>query len=80
MLMTLADQRVAFPVSDLTALFNMPRTVTNGSATTDLSTSLTTARISLSALPLASQALVETATLRFISINMAVDRAMAEFG
>jgi hypothetical protein len=75
--MTLADQCIAFPVPDLTTLFNMPWALANRSKTKDLSMSFTTARISLPALPLASQSLVKIAANRFVSINMAVDRLMA---
>jgi hypothetical protein len=64
--MALADQCIAFPVPNLTAIFNMPRAIANRSATNDLPTSVATARISLPALPLASQALVKIAANRFI--------------
>ena len=77
MLMALADQCIAFPVPNLTTLFNMTWALANRSATKDLSTSATTARISLPALLLAYQTLVKIAANRFISINMAVDRLMA---
>jgi len=53
MLMPIADQRVAFPVSDLTTLFNMPWTLANRSATKDLPASVTTACIPLTVWPAA---------------------------
>jgi hypothetical protein len=77
MLVALADQRIALPVPDLTTLFNMPWALANRSSTRDLPTSVATACIPLTALPLASQALVKIAAHRFISIDMPVDCLMA---
>ena len=75
--MTLANKCIALPVPNLTTLFDMPRALSNRSATKYLSASLSTARITLATLPLAPQALIKPSTHSFIDIDMAVDRLMA---
>ena len=77
MLMALAYFCVAFPMPDLKTLLDMPRTIGNRTAPKDLPAPVTTACIPLTALPLASQVLVEIAAESFIGLDMAVDRLNA---
>ena len=78
LLVAFANQCVTFPMPDLSTLFNMGWTVGNGSATDDLSSSLSAASIALSPLFLTAKMLVEQAASRFISIDMAVNRLVAD--
>ena len=73
-----ANQCITFPMPDLATLFNMGRTLGNRSATNDLSSSLSAARIAFSPLFLTSKVVVKRAAERFIHIDMAVDRLMAD--
>jgi len=70
--MAFANQRVTFPMPELSALFNMGWAVGNGSATDDLSPSISTTSIALSPLFLTPKVAVKRAAERFIRINMAV--------
>ena len=76
--MAFANQRVIFPMPELSALFNMGWTVGNGSATDDLFPSISTTCIAVSPLFMTSKMAVKRAAERFIRIDMAVDCLVAD--
>ena len=73
-----AHQRIAFPMPDLEACLNIGRPLRNSSSTNDLTTSFPPAPIALATLLLASQMAPKFAATGFVSVDMAVERLMAD--
>ena len=76
---TSADNRIAFPVTNLLAPLNVQGTLTDGATVENLPTPVAPAQVAFAPGLLAAQALMQFATAGFVGIDVLVHRLMADW-
>jgi hypothetical protein len=79
MFMSSTNDCVPLPVAHMTSGLNRGGSVCNGASPNDLASTFSPAGVALAPLFLASQVLPHAATPGFISINIAINRLMADW-